>query len=472
MKANLTRFAWLSIAAALLTIGLKTTAYWVTGSIGLLSDALESLVNLVAAIMALAMLTVAARPADEIHAFGYSKAEYFSSGLEGALILLAAVSIVWTAIPRFLVPQPLEHIAIGLAISVVASAVNFGVARVLMNAGKEYRSITLEADAHHLMADVWTSAGVVLGVGAIALTGWLRLDPIIALIVAVNILRTGAQLLSRSIRGLLDAALPAAEQDAINQVLRHYESKGIQFHALRTRQAGTGHLSHCTSWYRRIGPFSAGMTCLNIWNGISVGRFQERISLLTWSHRATPPLGKTSRWIARILREAKTNEPSDHRGTQEPQPETASASPHLANHVYQRRLTLFYDLHRLAQRLDEIFRLRDRSGAPAAVGARHGAEVDVRVFDTDADGLVCHWAVAHHGNPFLMLFVVKIRAIAANNDQQWNLMVDRRPEGADGEQQAAVGLDIDAELPGAFECQGRAERSRQAIAQTTALGFS
>jgi divalent metal cation (Fe/Co/Zn/Cd) transporter len=217
MKANLTRFAWLSIAAALLTIGLKTTAYWFTGSVGLLSDALESLVNLVAAIMALAMLTVAARPADEIHAFGYSKAEYFSSGLEGALILLGT----------------------GLAISVVASAVNFGVARVLMNAGKEYRSITLEADAHHLMADVWTSAGVVLGVGAVALTGWLRLDPLIALIVAVNILRTGSQLLSRSIRGLLDAALPAAEQDAINQVLRHYESKGIQFHALRTRQAGT-----------------------------------------------------------------------------------------------------------------------------------------------------------------------------------------------------------------------------------------
>jgi len=239
MKANLTRFAWLSIGAAVLTIGLKTTAYWITGSVGLLSDALESLVNLVAAIMALAMLTVAARPADEIHAFGYSKAEYFSSGFEGALILLAAASIVWTAISRLLVPQPLEHIGIGLAISVAASAVNLGVTRVLMNAGKEYRSITLEADAHHLMTDVWTSAGVVLGVGAVALTGWLRLDPIIALIVAANILRTGWQLLSRSIRGLLDAALPAAEQDAINQVLRHYESKGIQFHALRTRQAGT-----------------------------------------------------------------------------------------------------------------------------------------------------------------------------------------------------------------------------------------
>ena len=238
-SANLTRFAWLSIGAAILTIALKTTAYWLTGSVGLLSDALESLVNLVAAIMALAMLTIAARPADEMHAFGYGKAEYFSSGLEGALILLAAASIAWTAIPRFLVPQPLEHIGIGLAVSVVASAINFWVARVLLAAGREYRSITLEADAHHLMTDVWTSAGVVLGVGVVALTGWIRLDPIIALIVAANILRIGWQLLGRSVRGLMDVTLPAEERDAIKQVLHQYESKGIQFHALRTRQAGT-----------------------------------------------------------------------------------------------------------------------------------------------------------------------------------------------------------------------------------------
>jgi cation diffusion facilitator family transporter len=238
-QANLTRFAWLSIGAAVLTIGLKSFAYWLTGSVGLLSDALESLVNLVAATMALAMLTVAARPADEIYAFGYGKAEYFSSGLEGALILLAAASIVWTAIPRLLQPQPLEHIGMGLAVSVVASAINFWAARVLLDAGRKYRSITLEADARHLTTDVWTSAGVVAGVGAVAATGWLRLDPIIAMIVAVNILRTGWQLLSRSVRGLLDAALPAAEQDAINLVLKEYESRGIQFHALRTRQAGT-----------------------------------------------------------------------------------------------------------------------------------------------------------------------------------------------------------------------------------------
>ncbi len=238
-QANLTRFAWLSIGTAVLTIVLKALAYGLTGSVGLLSDALESLVNLVAAIMALAMLTIAARPADEMHAFGYGKAEYFSSGLEGALILLAAASIAWTAVPRLFAPQPLEHIGIGLAISVLASAINFWVARVLMNAGKEYRSITLEADAHHLMTDVWTSAGVVLGVGMVALTGWVRLDPVIALIVAANILRIGWQLLGRSVRGLMDATLPAAERDAIKQVLNRYESQGIQYHALRTRQAGT-----------------------------------------------------------------------------------------------------------------------------------------------------------------------------------------------------------------------------------------
>ena len=207
-SANLTRFAWLSIGAAILTIALKTTAYWLTGSVGLLSDALESLVNLVAAIMALAMLTIAARPADEMHAFGYSKAEYFSSGLEGTLILLAAATIAWTAVPRLFTPQPLEHIGIGLGISVLASAINFAVARVLMHAGKANRSITLEADAHHLMTDVWTSAGVVLGVGAVAMTGWVRLDPIIALTVAANILRIGWQLLGRSVRGLMDATLP------------------------------------------------------------------------------------------------------------------------------------------------------------------------------------------------------------------------------------------------------------------------
>jgi cation diffusion facilitator family transporter len=237
-SGNLTRFAWLSIGAAVATIGLKMAAYLVTDSVGLLSDALESVVNLAAALMALAMLTVAARAPDEMHAFGYSKAEYFSSGVEGALILLAAASIVWTALPRLASPRPLEHIGIGLTVAVLASAINFGVARSLLKAGKEYRSITLEADAHHLMTDVWTSAGIIVGIIGVSFTGWNRLDPIIALIVAVNIVRIGAQLLSRSVLGLMDRALPAAEQDAIKTVLSGYERQGIRFHALRTRRAG------------------------------------------------------------------------------------------------------------------------------------------------------------------------------------------------------------------------------------------
>jgi cation diffusion facilitator family transporter len=238
-QVSLTRFAWLSIAAALATIALKGAAYYVTGSVGLLSDALESLVNLAAALMALAMLAVAARPPDEMHAYGYSKAEYFSSGAEGALILLAAASIVWTAVPRLISPRPLEQVGVGLAVSVLAAALNFAVARLLLDAGKRYRSITLEADAHHLMTDVWTSAGVVAGIGVVALTGWSRLDPIIALLVAVNILWTGLKLLRRSTIGLLDATLPPSDQEAIKQILSRYLNRGIHYHALRTRHAGS-----------------------------------------------------------------------------------------------------------------------------------------------------------------------------------------------------------------------------------------
>ena len=238
-RAGLTSFAWLSIAAALATITLKATAYYVTGSVGLLSDALESVVNLVAALMALAMLMVAAFPPDETHAFGYSKAEYFSSGLEGALILLAAASIVWAAIPRLITPLPLEQVGIGLAVSVLAAIVNFAVARLLLDAADKYRSITLEADAHHLMTDVWTSAGIVVGIIIVVLTGSNRLDPIIAIIVAINILWTGVKLLRRSALGLLDAALPLAEQGAIKQVLGQYEREGVHYHALRTRHAGS-----------------------------------------------------------------------------------------------------------------------------------------------------------------------------------------------------------------------------------------
>lgn len=237
-KANLTRFAWLSIFAAMLTIALKAAAYYLTGSVGLLSDALESVVNLVAAIIALVTLTVAVKPSDEEHAYGHSKAEYFSSGVEGALILLAAGVIIWTAIPRLITPHPLEQVGLGLGISMLASVINLGVARVLMRAGRERNSITLEANAHHLMTDVWTSLGVLAAIGLVALTGWMRLDPIIAILVACNIVWTGVQLLRRSVSGLMDAAIPAAELARVEDVLQRYREQGIHFHALRTRQAG------------------------------------------------------------------------------------------------------------------------------------------------------------------------------------------------------------------------------------------
>jgi len=237
--SSLTRFAWLSIAAAVLTIGLKAAAYLLTGSVGLLSDALESIVNLVGAVMALAMLTIAARPADDDHSYGHGKAEYFSSGVEGTLILVAAVSICITAIQRFVTPKPLEQIGLGLGASIVASLINLSVALVLIKASKRYNSITLEANAKHLMTDVWTSAGVLAGVGAVALTGWERLDPIIAFIVAVNIIWSGVRIVRKSVLGLMDTALPAEEQSVIQRVLDEYRQAGIEYHALRTRQAGT-----------------------------------------------------------------------------------------------------------------------------------------------------------------------------------------------------------------------------------------
>ncbi len=235
---SLKRYAWLSIATAIATIALKSLAYWVTGSVGLLSDALESIVNLVAAMMALSMLTVAARPPDEEHPYGYSKAEYFSSGVEGGLILIAAVSIGYAAIERLLNPKDIEQTGFGLIVSIIATIINFAVARILLNVGKEANSITLEADAHHLMTDVWTSIGVVIGVGLVALTGWKRLDPIIALAVATNIIYTGFQLLRRSTLGLMDRALPLTDRDAIAEIFEKYQNQGIGFHALRTRQAG------------------------------------------------------------------------------------------------------------------------------------------------------------------------------------------------------------------------------------------
>lgn len=237
-RSSLTRFAWLSIGAAVLTIGLKFVAYLLTGSVGLLSDALESIVNLVGALMALAMLTIAARPADEDHAYGHSKAEYFSSGVEGTLILIAASSIGVAAIGRLISPKPLEQIGLGLVVSLAASIVNFGVALVLLRAAKRYDSITLAANARHLMTDVWTSGGVVVGVAAVVLTGWERLDPIVALVVAGNIIWSGVHIVRDSILGLMDTALPAEEQNAVQNALEPHRQTGVQFHALRTRQSG------------------------------------------------------------------------------------------------------------------------------------------------------------------------------------------------------------------------------------------
>ena len=237
-RSSLTRFAWLSIAAAVLTIGLKAIAYQLTGSVGLLSDALESFVNLAGALMALAMLTIAARPADEDHLYGHSKAEYFSSGAEGMLILVAAVSIGIAAVQRLMTPKPLEQIGLGIGVSIVASFVNLAVALVLRRAGKQYNSITLKANAQHLMTDVWTSAGVLIGVGAVALTGWERLDPIVALVVAGNIVWSGFQIMRNSVLGLMDTALPVEEQIILKKVLEQHLQTGVQYHALRTRQSG------------------------------------------------------------------------------------------------------------------------------------------------------------------------------------------------------------------------------------------
>jgi cation diffusion facilitator family transporter len=235
---SLRGFTYLSIAAAVATILLKAGAYWITGSVGLLSDALESFVNLAAALMALWMVIIAERPPDEDHAFGHTKAEYFSSGMEGALIIMAAATIAWSAINRLLNPQPLENVGIGLAISVIASVINFGVAQVLLRAGRRYHSILLEAGAKHLMTDVWTSIGVLIGVGLVSATGWLPLDSLVALAVAVNIVWSGVHLVSRSALGLLDTAIPASERKQIAHVLDGYQAQGVAFHSIRTRQAG------------------------------------------------------------------------------------------------------------------------------------------------------------------------------------------------------------------------------------------
>ena len=233
-----TFYAWLSLATSLVVIVLKFSAYLLTGSVGLLSDAVESVVNIVAALIALSVLTYAAHKPDREHNFGHEKAEYFSSGIEGALIFVAAGGIIWSAVPRLFDPRPLDQVWLGLVLSFVASLANAGCAWILLRAARAHRSITLEADARHLLTDVWTTVGVFIGVVLVQTTGWLRLDPIIALAVALQIVRTGAQLMARSFDGLMDRAVPDADRAAIVSVLDSLRQEGGDYHALRTRVAG------------------------------------------------------------------------------------------------------------------------------------------------------------------------------------------------------------------------------------------
>ena len=298
-RSALTRFAWLSIAAALATMGLKAAAFLLTGSVGLLSDALESGVNLAGALMALAMLTIAARPEDEEHAYGHSKAEYFASGVEGTLILVAAATIAYESVRRFRTPHPLEQLGVGLAVSVAASAVNLGVALVLRRAGTRSRSITLEANAAHLLTDVWTSAGVLVGVGAVALTGWAWLDPLIALVVAANIVWTGGRIVRESVLGLMDTAIPAAELDALRQVLT--PMPGTACSTTRCAPGSPAPAASCrsTCWSPATG---RSIAATSSWSGskpTSAASCRTRTSSPTWSRSTIRRPGRTSAWTAR-----------------------------------------------------------------------------------------------------------------------------------------------------------------------------
>lgn len=237
-ERNPTFYAWLSLATSILTIGLKFGAYYLTGSVGMLSDAVEAGVNIAAALVALGVLTYAEEKPDREHNFGHEKAQYFSSGIEGALIFVAAAAIVWSAIPRLAHPQAIEQVGAGLALSVVAGLANAACAWVMLRAARTHRSITLEADARHLLTDVWTTAGVFVGVVLVQVTGYLRLDPIIALAVAIQILWTGWHLMRRSFEGLMDRAVPDDDRAVITSVLDTLRHQGCDFHALRTRVAG------------------------------------------------------------------------------------------------------------------------------------------------------------------------------------------------------------------------------------------
>ena len=243
----------LSVATALATIVLKTGAWWITGSVGLLSDAMESLVNLASALFALAMVTIAARPADDDHPFGHTKAEYFSSAFEGLMIAAAAIAIVWAAVGRFLHPQPLQGVGIGLTLTVLSSVLNGLLAAKMLAESRRHRSVALEADARHLYTDVWTSAGVVVGVLLVQLTGWLWLDPLIAIGVAVNIIREGARVVWGSVDGLMDKALEPEVQARIDGTLARFAESSVRFDDMVTRRAGSSrfldmHMHVPASW--------------------------------------------------------------------------------------------------------------------------------------------------------------------------------------------------------------------------------
>lgn len=222
----------------MLTIALKLTAYWMTGSVGILSDAMESFVNLAGAVIALAMLTLAARPPDEEHAFGHGKVEYFASGAEGTMIIIAAASICYSAAKRLLDPQPIEMAGIGLFVTFVATAINYVAALVIRRAGKKYGSVTLDANARHLMTDVWTSLGVIVSVGIVAISKVHILDPIIAFVVAANILREGFAIVKESLLGLMDTTIPTEELQRVSEILDSHRREHVTYHALRSRQAG------------------------------------------------------------------------------------------------------------------------------------------------------------------------------------------------------------------------------------------
>lgn len=240
MQIHARRYAYLSIGASLLTMALKFGAFFLTGSVGLFSDAVESVVNLTAGVIALLAIIAAHRPADDCHAYGHGKAEYLSSGMEGALICVAAVGIAYASVQRFLAPQPLEALGTGIVVATAAGAVNFIAARVMLRAAREYDNIVLEADAKHLLTDVWTSAGLVaaLSVMLFAPPSWQILDPVLGFIMAVNIVWTGISLVRRSVAGLMDEGLPPREVDAIVGAIGQVVGEGTQYHALRTRRAG------------------------------------------------------------------------------------------------------------------------------------------------------------------------------------------------------------------------------------------